>query len=60
MLLLFVFGKNFADICLKMLLHYKLASLNFTLYVSEYVTTNVPAKRVTFPHETRHGCRPTV
>jgi len=32
------------------------ASLNYTLSVSQYVTTNVTAKPVTFPHGTSHGC----
>jgi len=36
--------------------HCALASLNYTLSVSEYVTTNVTAKPVTFLHETNHGC----
>ena len=35
---------------------YTLASLNYTLPVSEYVTTNVTAKPVTFLHETNNGC----
>jgi len=30
--------------------------LNYTLSVSEYVTTNVTAKPVVFLHETNHGC----
>ena len=40
----FVFGKIFAEICLKIrnfLTMYTLASLNYTLSVSEYVTTNI-------------------
>ena len=36
--------------------HRALASLNYTLSVSEYVTTNVTAKPDTFLHETNHGC----
>jgi len=37
--------------------HPALASLNYTLSVSEYVTTNVTAaKPVTFLYETNHGC----
>jgi len=35
---------------------YTLASLNYTLSVSECVTTNVTAKPVTFLHGTNHGC----
>jgi len=35
---------------------YTLASLNYTLSVSEYVTTNVTAKPVTFLHGTNHYC----
>jgi len=40
---------------------YTLASLNFTLSVSEYVTryisvANVTAKPVPFLHEANHGC----
>jgi len=40
---------------------YTLASLNFTLPVSEYVTSyisvaNVTAKLVKFLHEANHGC----
>jgi len=30
--------------------------LNYTLFVSGYVTTNVTAKPVTFLHGTNHGC----
>jgi len=30
--------------------------MNFTLSISEYVTTNVTAKPVTFLHGTNHGC----
>jgi len=30
--------------------------IKFTLSVSDYVTTNVTAKPVTFLHETNHGC----
>jgi len=33
-----------------------LASLSYTLSVSEYVTANVTAKPVTFLHETNYGC----
>jgi len=56
--LLFVFGKRFSEICLKInfLTLYTLASLNYTLSVSEYVTTNVTAKPVTFLHGTNHDC----
>jgi len=36
--------------------HPALASLNYTLSVSEYVTTNVTAQPVTFLHETNNGC----
>jgi len=35
---------------------YTLASLNYTLSVSESVATNVTAKPVTFLHWTNHGC----
>jgi len=35
---------------------YWLTSLNYTLSVSEYVTTNVTAKPVAFLHETNLGC----
>jgi len=35
---------------------YTLASLNFTLSVSEYVTTNVTAKSVTFLREPNPCC----
>ena len=35
---------------------YTLASLNYTLSVSEYVTTNVTAKPVTFLRGTNNGC----
>ena len=35
---------------------YTLVSLNYMLSVSEYVTTNVTAKPVTFLHGTNHGC----
>jgi len=58
-LLLFVYGKRFAEICLKIynfLALYTLASLNYTLSVSEHVTNNVTAKPVTFLHGTNHGC----
>jgi len=57
--LLFVFGKRFTEICLKIynfLTVYTLASINYTLSVSEYVTTNFTAKPVTFLHGTNHGC----
>jgi len=35
---------------------YTLVSLNYTLSVSEYVTTNVTVKPVAFLHGTNHGC----
>jgi len=35
---------------------YTLASLNYMLSVSEYVTTNVAAKLVTYLHGTNNGC----
>jgi len=56
--LLFVFIKSFAEICLKikLLTLYTLASLNYTLSVSEYVTTNVTTKPVAFLHGTNNGC----
>jgi len=37
-------------------LTYTLASLNYTLSVSEYVTTNVKAQPVKFLRETNNGC----
>jgi len=37
-------------------LTYTLASLNYTLSVSEYVTTNVNAQSVKFLRETNNGC----
>jgi len=57
--LLFVFGKSFGEICLKIhnfLTMYTLAPLNYTLSVSEYVTTNVAAKPVTYLHGRNNGC----
>jgi len=38
-----------------MLLHYKLASLNLTLSVSNYVTTNVTAEPPIRLHKIKHG-----
>jgi len=35
---------------------YTLVSLNYALSVSEYVTTTVTAKPVTFLRGTNHGC----
>jgi len=35
---------------------YTIASLNYTLSVSEYVITNVTAQPVTFLYGTNHGC----
>jgi len=47
-MLLFVFGKNFAEVCLKMqlsnIIHLHLYI--FALSVSEYVTTNATLKSV--------------
>jgi len=57
-MLLFALGKIFATTCLKMLFSitsYSTCILNFTLSVSEYVTTNVTAKPFTFLHETNYG-----
>jgi len=58
-MLVFVFGKRFAAICLEIcnfLALYTLASLNYSLSFSEHVTTNVTAQPVTLLHGTIHGC----
>ena len=53
------FGKSFADLPENLTFYsniYTLASLNYTLSVSEYVTTNVTAKPFTFLRKTNNDC----
>jgi len=45
----FVRKTNFLTLC-------TLASLHYTLSVSEYTTTNVASRPVTFLHRANHGC----